>query len=560
MSIKTTMKAVLLTMLATTTITINAADITSADARQVASNFLKQHSKSATGMFNSPANANLRLVHAEKASTSSQVNDFYAFNITGGGFIIIAGEDRATPVLGYSDKGYIDFNNLPAPLKDLLDGYKAEIEFLRAYKGDDLVQAPVSFNASGSVEPLIATTWGQEMPYYLQCPLYQGEYCVVGCVATAMAQVMNYWQYPTSLKSISRYYCYDIGGYVTALPATSVDYSLMLDSYCHWDWDNSVLVQDTYTDAQAQEVAKLGRYCGQAVRMGYSPEGSGAYTDDQLSAMKNFGYSNAALYTKSGWSWGSGNANYTTEQWENMIRTELDAGRPILYSANDPSAGGHAFICDGYNSEGKFHFNYGWYGTCDGWYVSTALNMIHRDGDQLRFNSGHEMITGLVPPSYCRITVASLDANNDLLVLGEDMLNAQALDVNFSTSYSYINLVFSLTDEQGNRVADGNAVNINPNSFTQGSNVAGSLNLPSTLETGIYNLSLYYYYNNANQLTAVAGNASGQLEVVGHLAKYNAPFDISDVTVLIDEILTGAHPTLDISDITVLIDYLLAVN
>ena len=557
MSIKQSVKALLLTVLATTAMNVNAADINADHARLVADNYLKQHVTSSAGMLKAPAHADLRLAHAEKASTLTDQYDYYAFNIAGGGFIIIAGEDRATPVLGYSDKGSIDFNNLPAPLVDLLNGYKAEIEFLRSYQGDDLVQAPASFNDSGTVGPLITTTWGQEMPYYLQCPLYQGEYCVVGCVATAMAQVMNYWQYPTSISSISRYYCYDIGGYVPALPATTIDYSLMLDSYCHWDYDNSMLVQDTYTDAQAQEVAKLGRYCGQAVEMGYSPEGSGAYTNDQLAGMKSFGYSSAALYTKSS-GWGSwGGSNYSTSQWEAMIRTELDAGRPILYSANDPSAGGHAFICDGYNADGLFHFNYGWYGTCDGWYVSTALNMIHRDGDQLKFNSGHEMITGLQPPTYCRISVGSLDANNDLLVLGDDVLNAQALSLTYRTTYNYINLTFALTDAQGNRVATGNAVNLVNNTFEQGSNIAGTLNLPATLASGTYNLALYYYFNNANQLTAVNSTAPGQLHVIGHLAKYNAPFEIADVTTIIDRILLGNSSTLDVSDVTELADHIL---
>ena len=557
MRIKNIFNALLLTALTATALNVNAAVVSSSDARQVASNYLKHHATSASGMFNSPANADLRLAHAEKASALSDVYDYYAFNIAGGGFIIVSGEDRATPVLGYSDKGSIDFNNLPAPLQDLLDGYKAEIEFLRSYNGDDLVPKSVSFNSNGTVGPLISSTWGQEMPYYLQCPVYQGEYCVVGCVATAMAQVMNYWQYPTSFSSISRYYCYDIGGYVAALPATTVDYSLMLDSYCHWDYDNSELVQDSYTDAQAQEVAKLGRYCGQAVQMGYSPEGSGAYTSNQLSAMKNFGYSNATLYSKSsGWgSWGS--SNYTTEQWEAMLKTELDAGRPMLYSANDPSAGGHAFICDGYNSDGLFHFNLGWYGTCDGWYATTALNMVHRDGDELKFSSGHEIITNLQPPTYCRIGVDALDANNDLLIVGEDMLSAQALNVTFRTTYNYINLMFSLTDDQGNRVANGNAVNLSPSTFEQGSNVTATVNLPSTLEPGTYNLSLNYYYSNANQLNAIDSEASGQLLVVGHLAKYNAPFGIADVTAVIDEILLGESSILGIADVTELIDYIL---
>ncbi len=555
MSIKKTINALAFIALAMTTMNVNAADINAVDAQKVANNYLKQHV--ASGRFNAQANVGLKLVHAEKASDKFGANDFYAFNITGGGFVIVAGEDRATPVLGYSDKGRIDFNNLPAPLKDLLDGYKAEIELLRSYKGNDLVPAPVSYQANGAVEPLITSTWGQEMPYYLQCPVYRGEYCVVGCVATAMAQVMNYWQYPTSISSQARYYCYDIGGYVPALPAATIDYSLMLDSYCHWDWDNSVLVQDTYTDAQAQEVAKLGRYCGQAVEMGYSPEGSGAYTNDQLSAMKSFGFTNSKLYQKSsGWG-GWGNDNYTKEQWESMIKTELDAGRPILYSANDPSAGGHAFICDGYNSDGLFHFNLGWYGTCDGWYVSTALNMVHRDGDELHFTSGHEIITNIQPSNYCKVTVESMDANNDLLIVGEDILNMQAVNVTFRTTYFNIYLMFALTDAEGNRVASSDAVGLNNKNFEQGSNVTGTVNLLSDLTPGIYNLSLYYYINDANQLTAVAANATGQLHVVGHLAKYNAPFEISDVTRVIDEILNESHPSLTIGDVSDLIDYIL---
>ena len=397
-----------LVTLALASLTANAANISANDARLMANNFLKQ---SASNKFNAVALADLQLAHAEASAVVSTANDYYAFNIKGGGFIIVSGEDRAAHVLGYSDKGRFDFNNLPAPLTDLLNGYKKEIEYLQTYTDNDLVPMTNAFMGTNGVEPLIKITWGQEMPYYLQCPKKNNEYCVVGCIATAMAQVMYYWKYPESSNSISAYYSSGYGQ-VPALPATTFDYSKMLLSYCHWDWNTSQLIQDTYTDEQAQEVAKLGRYCGQAADMQYSPDGSGAYTSDQLDAMKSFGYRSSAQYVqKSGW-WSS---NYTTQQWEAMIKTELDAGRPILYSANDPSAGGHAFICDGYNTEGKFHFNFGWYGTCDGWYVSTALNMTHREGDYLQFNSGHEMLIGIEPPEGWTppVTIIMGDVNND---------------------------------------------------------------------------------------------------------------------------------------------------
>lgn len=411
MKIKHLMSSMAIVSLALGSFQANAGNINATAARTAASKFI--HAQAAKGSFRAhAATANLRLAHAEPSATVHGANDYYAFNLEGGGFIIIAGEDRATQVLGYSDKGQIDFNNLPYSLRGLLDSYKHEIEYLQTCTDNDLIAAPQSFKATSTVGPLVQTTWGQEDPYDWQCPIYQGQYCVVGCVATAMAQVMKYWQYPESSSAISSYYCYDIRQTVPQLPATTFNYNLMLNSYCHWDWDNSQLIQDTYTDAQAQEVAKLGRYCGQAVKMGYSPEGSGAYTSNQLSAMKSFGFSGATLYTRSS-VWGSG---YSNTQWENMIKAEIDAGRPILYSASDTNGGGgHAFICDGYNSDGKFHFNMGWYGTCDGWYASTALNMTHREGDYLKFNSGHEMITGIEPPEGWTppVTVLIGDVNND---------------------------------------------------------------------------------------------------------------------------------------------------
>lgn len=442
MKIKQIMTTMAVAVFALTALNANAGNVDANKARTIANQFI--HQQNSKGLFNAHS-ADLVLVHTEASKAPSDANAFYAFNLKGGGFVIIAGEDRAPQVLGYSDTGYLDFNNLPYGLQGLLSGYKQEIEFLQNYKDDDLVPVHQTLNAGSGVDPLIKTTWGQEDPYDWQCPKKNGEYCVVGCVATAMAQVMYYWKFPEGSAAISGY---TIGGgwwwggsslTVEALPATTFDYSLMLKSYCHWDWNTSQLIQDTYTDAQAQEVAKLGRYCGQAVEMDYDPEGSGAYTSDQLAAMKSFGYRSTAQHVyKSG---------SQTSQWEAKMRTELDAGRPILYSADDTNGGGgHAFICDGYNSDGMFHFNLGWYGTCDGWYVSTALNMTHRSGEYLKFNSGHEMLIGIqppegwVPPTYTimgdvnmdgNVTIADVTALIDYLLGGDDKaIDIEAANVN----------------------------------------------------------------------------------------------------------------------------------
>ena len=416
MNIKRTMSSLLLAALTMVSLQASAGNVTASQARVAANNFIKQQ---VSGHFSATAISDLKLAHAEASSAVKGTNTYYVFNIKGGGWVIVSGEDRTPQVLGYSDKGQMDFNNLPYNLKGILDGYKSEIEFLQTYTEDDLVPIQHSYQSLKGVDPLIKTTWGQEMPYYLQCPTKNGELCVVGCVATAMAQVMYYWKYPEGSNAIAGYssgwWWWDDSFTVEALPATTFDYNKMLLSYCHWDWDNSVLVQDTYTDEQAQEVAKLSRYCGQAVEMDYDPDGSGAYVWDQLEAMINFGYrSTAQDVSKSG--------NSTT-QWETMIKQELNAGRPILYSASDPSEGGHAFICDGYNSNNYFHFNLGWYGTCDGWYLTTSLQMVHRSGDQLNFSTGHEMLIGVEPPEGWEppVTVIRGDVDGNGIVGMDDL-------------------------------------------------------------------------------------------------------------------------------------------
>ena len=533
---------------------INATNVNFNTARSVANNYLKLHAAATPGSFKAPAVTDLKLAHAEASSVISGANAYYAFNIDGGGFIIVAGEDRANQILGYSDQGRLDYNNLPDNFKALMRGYKEEIDYLQAHPELNVTPA-VRANRGTGVAPLTRTTWGQGMPYYLQCPIYNGEYCVVGCVATAMAQLMYYWGYPTSCEGVNAYYCYDIGQTVSALPSTTFDYSKMLLSYSHWDWDLGELIQDTYTDAQAQEVAKLSRYCGQAVDMGYSPEGSGAYVFSQLSAMQDFGYSeNAQDVTRDSWFW----ENYTTEEWEAMIRNELDKLQPILYSANDPEAGGHAFICDGYNNEGLFHFNFGWYGTCDGWYVSTALNMIHRDGDELHFNSNHEMLLGVVPPTYCVINTDGFDVTNELLVLGEEP-TINATNVNIFTTNNNINLLFSLNDESGKRKATSSAVNVVYADFEQGSAITNTITLPASLNNGNYTLQFHYYVTYPRTSTRIYCE-SKTLKVVGHLAKYGAPFTIDDVTTTIDYLLQGTYSQLTIEDVTDLIDVLLTGN
>ena len=375
-----------------------AAHVTAAAAKAIATQFVSD--RAATPAQRIQAASRLQLSHTEASAVAAGANAFYVFNVgDNDGFVIVAGDDRAQQVLGYSDHGSLDWNTLPENMKAWLNVYRHEIEYLQANPKLELPAITATpRRAAQAVAPLCSTTWGQEEPYYNRCPKKGNEYCVTGCVATAMAQVMYYWKYPSSV--VPAFSAYSTGSLsVPALPSTTFKWNKMIDSYCHWDYSTRSLVQDAYTAEQADAVAEVMRYCGQSVYMGYDPEGSGAYTWNQADAMEEFGFE-ILTGLKSAY-------GYNTSTWMSMLNADLDAGRPILYSASDEyGEGGHAFIIDGYDASGNYHLNWGWYGTGDGYYPITALNVEHRDGTKLYFNDAQQAILGVEPPADAITTYA----------------------------------------------------------------------------------------------------------------------------------------------------------
>ena len=279
-------------------------------------------------------------------------NQFYVFNAEGqNGFVIVSADDRTTPVLGYADKGSLEMNKLPVNARRWLEGYAEEIKAL----GEDVQANTHPRRVIGApVAPLLTCHWNQGAPYNLQCPI-DGEYnSVTGCVATAMAQVMYYHKWPQSATTA-------IPAYTTStkklslpeLPATTFKWDQMKDSYSYDE-----------TGAAADAVAELMRYCGQAVRMDYTSNESGASVG-AAHLINYFGYSKTAQNMNRSY--------YTTTEWEAMIYKELSNARPVLYSGNSGS-GGHQFVIDGYDDKGLFHVNWGWGGYADGHFVLSVLN------------------------------------------------------------------------------------------------------------------------------------------------------------------------------------------
>lgn len=379
---------VLLAALAVTAMNANAGIIDANAARNAARSFINKH---AVTTLKSPTAANIRLAHVEASKVEG--NAYYVFNIDGGGWVIIAGDDRAKEVLAYGDKGNIDMNDLPGNMKDYLNLYKNQIEEMQSYKGEVF---PIrSAKRSTVVEPLTKSTWGQDEPMDRMCPMAGNELAAVGCGPLAMAQIMYYWKYPTENPGLDSYYIYGFGT-VPELPATTFDYSLMLPAYTIYNPETGGVSLGTYTDEQAEEVAKLCRYCGQACKVRYGSS-SGAYSYDQRDAFKIMGFSQDAKLIGIDPSYYCDNRNkYTEEEWKNLIYAELEAGHPIPYH-NVDFIDGHAWVLDGVDADGKFHMNWGWYERYNGWFEYGAFT-VYPNGEEWNFNgSSNEMVIDLIP-------------------------------------------------------------------------------------------------------------------------------------------------------------------
>ena len=313
-------------------------------------------------------------VISSRGDVSGRLDAFYVFNAdNNGGFVIVSGDDRTTDILGYSKTGNLDMEQLPDNLKWWLESYARQIEAL----GTSLEPAQKA-KARGSdgwdaIEPMIKTQWNQYYPYNMMCPDYHGldwrdagfdknhlitdnlyYHCVTGCVATAMAQVLYYHEYPENCPALPAYTITSKGWTIKELPATTFEWDKMRETY-----------NGDETGEPAEAVAKLMRYCGQAVNMKYNLGASSAHLfGDVLTEV--FGYSKniRELYRDP----------YTTSQWEKMIYAELAANRPVLYSGQAADGGGHQFIIDGYDGNGLFHMNWGWGGMSDDYFVLSLAN------------------------------------------------------------------------------------------------------------------------------------------------------------------------------------------
>lgn len=303
------------------------------------------------------------------ATTASPSDAYYVFNNDAGGFVIIAGDDAVTPVLGYTSTGSFDAENLPDGLKDLLKSYERQIAAL----GDNYVANQTATRAAFTGEKLLKTAeWNQMAPFNKYTP---NNY-VTGCVATAGAIVMKHHGYPAKGTGSHSY---------------TLNGKTLSANFEHtYDWASMPAKYDGTNDAAFDGVARLMADLGVAVEMNYAKDGSGAYIGNLVTALqKYYGYSKLSHLMAI--------EDVGAEAWNGKLREEIDANRPVLYAASDPARGGHAFVIDGYKDE-SFSVNWGWGGYCNGFYQIGALNPESNgkpEGD--KYNVGQSAVFGMEP-------------------------------------------------------------------------------------------------------------------------------------------------------------------
>lgn len=346
----------------------------------------EQARQAAVSFFNNSTDRGLRRVKAQQLRLlpAKRQSGCYIFNREDGGTVFVADDDAiGYTVLGYTDGGSFNPDSIPVGLQDWLDQIGVLMDAVHEGK---LNQRHKLQTRAGTVvvDPLIKTQWNQDKPYNNLTPTINGQHCLTGCVATAIAQVLNYWRWPERSQGNGGYYLnsdYD-KEYAVAI-GTEFDWRNMLNTYS----------EGSYTQQQGQAVAELMRDCGYAVYMNYGLDESSAGVDAEwLSTV--FDYRCLA---------GLRHDDFTEEAWHELIRKDLTEGRPILYSGQG-SKNGHEFIVDGYRSDNYVHVNYGWGGYADGWYATT---------DMQGYNSDQYMLLGVEPNN---------DANSFSYVLEDGVL------------------------------------------------------------------------------------------------------------------------------------------
>ena len=424
-------RTILLFLSVMMTVIMTAGDVTPQQALQQAQKFLQQ---TPSGMKRSQA-------ELPQLKMAGRVSGLYVFNAEQNqGYVIVSNDDRTAPILGYSETGTFDPDNMPCNMRAWLQGYADEIAWLNEHNIQPAASQPSRRTASAVKEPiapLVTAHWDQGAPYNNQVSSYYSEgNAVTGCAATAMAQVMYYTAKQAGIATSVT--TADMPGYTTSsgysVPGISAGETIQ--------WDQ---MRDTYasgdTDAGATAVATLMRCCGVSLEMNYADRNHGGSSADATiipSALKKyFGYDATTQYADRSY--------YSYANWIELIYNELKQGRAVVYNGQS-LGGGHAFVCDGYQGEDYFHINWGWGGTSDDYFKLSVLNPneqgIGGSSSTEGYGFGQNAIVGIQLEGGTGTVLANL---NDINLT----LNSVGTDKATITVGETAKITFSITNNSG---------------------------------------------------------------------------------------------------------------
>ena len=406
-------------------------------AAAIASEFISHSQANPVQRVKRAATATTTTQPVEWVYTQYQINEttpaVYVFNAVGEqGFVLVSAEDNARAVLGYSDEGHIDAQNIPANMRAWLQMYADELA--RAAKAPAAADAQRSVEYYPAVEPLIGNVaWNQDAPYNNHCPIdpNSNQRSVTGCMATAAAQVMYHHKYP---KKGTGSYSYSCGW-----ENLSVDFSKAT-----YDWDHMLpSYKNGYTQQEADAVAQLMYHVGVASNMWYGSSASGAAMGTATQALvRHFDYDAAIRVLMK---------DYMDEEAVmDAIVADLQGSRPVFIEALTKNDEGHAFVCDGIQADGYIHINWGWGGYGNGYFALSAMNPTNQGiggaSDDGAFTEQVTLYTG-IQPNQGGQTVPYIVAG------GIDMTSAAAIAKSSKvkvTIYSFQNAGLA---EEGGKIA-----------------------------------------------------------------------------------------------------------
>ena len=447
-------------------------------AQKLGAKFL---STTAISQKNADIQLDLVSVAADRDAT-----DYYVFNVSNGeGFVVISGDDRVRPILAYSTTGKYNPNDVADGFQYTLNGFRNEIQYVREHNltaTPDIVAEWKSVSETGSlnrggqtravVEPLCHSIWNQNYPWNSQCPpcvdtLGNGGHVFAGCAATAMGQVMKFWDWPAVGNGSHSYNADGIGPLTANFGETEYHFELI-----------PLALDSTSSEEEIYYVAQLLYHLGIALDMQYSAVGSGANALSVYTAFQSY-----FRYTRDFPQINAGDLipgyGYTNEEWAQMLKDGgLDEHLPIFYTGSDDGgAGGHAFVCDGYDENDYFHFNWGWSGRDDAWCPIGALHTTRYDFNQTNMFIGH-----IVPE------------NNEYFSRPDSVSKMAVLEEAFDAAR--LTWTNPTTDLNGNTLTDITSVTIRRNFeeiavLTDVEAGADMEYIDNGLEPGLYEYSIY---------------------------------------------------------------------